>query len=277
MMMGDSNFKLSARSATAFLTGLLLLGASLLSSGCALSARTEQSQQTVSIGGSQNKSSLVPGLYSVFDDKSRSVKSARIAPIQEQDLMTLINVLRQTGGELSFGLIGESSDRPLLRLRIPLPPSPPVHHDAQNPFERAEQDPAFQEEMENYNAKRLRWEAEVNQRIAAFLSAVRPRLQESARDKATDISSALARAELFLNEPDTVWPAETEKHKYIVLNSDGLDTVKRQPAEIRSGARLLLINGSGSLGTIASLQPLRFESKQAAFDFIAATELGRNR
>jgi hypothetical protein len=118
-------------------------------------------------------------------------------------------------------------------------------------------------------------EIEVNQRIDAFMEAARPRLQEPAKDKATDISSALARAELFLNEPGAVWPAET--HRLIILNSDGIATANRKPAEIKSGARLLLINGNGSLGMLEPLHPLRFESKQAALDYIAATELGRNK
>ncbi|HMF55912.1 MAG TPA: hypothetical protein VK619_06110, partial [Pyrinomonadaceae bacterium] len=76
-------------------------------------------------------------------------------------------------------------------------------------------------------------------------------------------------------EPGAVWPGQT--HSFIILNSDGADTTKRKPVEIRSGARLLLINGSGSVGTLGSLNPLRFESKQAAFDFITAKELGRSR
>jgi hypothetical protein len=276
-LMRDSNNKLPAKSIAALITSSILFGVPLLSTGCGSSSGTfmpDQGTRAESVEVSWSPSYLAPGLYSVFDDKSRSVKSARIVPLHEQDLLALINVLRQTGGELSFGLIGESSDRPLLRLRIPLPPTHPAMREAQNPFERAEQDSAFQEEMKNYETKHQRWEAEVNQRINAFMEAVRPRLQEPARDKVTDISSALDRAELFLNEPGAVWPAET--HRYIILNSDGIDTAKRKPVEIKSGARLLLINGSGSLGTLASLHPLRFESKQAAFDFIAATELGRS-
>lgn len=274
--MEDSNNKLSAKSAAAIITCALLFCVLLISAGCASlsgTPRSDQSAQSAPVKASQNIST--PCLFSVFDDKSRSVKSARITPIQEQDLLALINILRQTGGELSFGLIGESSNRPLLRLRIPVQPPLPVKHDSQNAFERAEQDSAFQEEMESYETKRKQWEADVNQRIAAFLEAARPRLQEPAKDKATDISSALARAELFLNEPGAVWPAET--HRLIILNSDGIATTNRKPVEIKSGARLLLINGSGSLGTLEPLHPLRFESKQAALDFIAATELGRNR
>jgi hypothetical protein len=277
MKMRESNYKPSVKSAAVLFTCALLIGSMVFSSGCATSAGPSQTPPIVAVEVSRNKNSYVPAFYAVFDDKSGSVKSARIAPIQEQDLMSIIDILRQTGGELSFGLIGESSDRPLLRLRIPVPPPLPPRHDSQNAFERAEQDSTFQEEMESYNAKRQRWEADVNQRINAFMEAVRPRLQEPAREKATDINSALARAELFLNEPAALWPAETAQHKYIILNSDGVATVNRKPIEIKSHARLLLINGSGSVGTIAALQPLRFESKQAAIAFIEATELGRDK
>ncbi|HEX8844217.1 MAG TPA: hypothetical protein VF791_06220 [Pyrinomonadaceae bacterium] len=143
--MEDSNNKLSAKSAAVIITCALLFCVSLISAGCGSSSGTplsDQSAQSVLVKASQNMST--PCIFSVFDDKSRSVKSARIAPIQEQDLLALINILRQTGGELSFGLIGESRDRPLLRLRIPVPPPLPAKHESQNAFERAELDSAFQ-------------------------------------------------------------------------------------------------------------------------------------
>lgn len=255
----------------------LLGGVTCLSSGCATSAVSVQTPPGMGDGDNQNNRSHAPALYALFDDKSGSVNSARLTPVQEQDLLRLIDILRQTGGELAFGLIGESSNRPLVRLRIPSPPPAPVKRDAQNPFERAEQDAAFQSEVDDYNTKHQFWERDVNQCINVFLSAVRPRLQQPAHEKATDISSALERAELFLNEPDDAWPAETAPHKYIILNSDGIATVNRKTVEIRSGARLLLINGIGSSGIFASLHPLQFESKEAAFDFLKTTELGRDK
>lgn len=138
--MRVSNNKLSAKSVTALIIGSILFGVSLLAAGCGSSSSTfipDQSAGDKSVEVSRSQSYLAPGLYSVFDDKSRSVKSARIDPLQEQDLMILINVLRQTGGELSFGLIGESRMRPLLRLRVSVPPTRPARREVQNPFERA--------------------------------------------------------------------------------------------------------------------------------------------
>jgi hypothetical protein len=269
--------KLSTKLVIASSLSLLLIVVSLLSTGCGKSSGSispGHNAQTETVIVTQSQVAFAPGLYSVFDDKSRSVKTARMSPLEEKDLKTLIGVLRLTGGELTFGLIGESSDRPLLRLRIPVPPARPVKPEVQNAFERAGQDAAFQEQVEMFEAKHQNWEDEVNQRVHAFLETARPRLQEPARDKITDVYSALARAELFLNEPSEVWPGQT--HRYIILNSDGIDTAKGKPVEIKSGAHLLLVNGSNSTGVLGALNPLRFESKQAALDFIAATELGRN-
>lgn len=274
--MKVSNTKHSARLSTAILIGSLLPCVALFSSGCSLSYSTSVPDRitgTEAVEVGQNQNNTVPGFYAVFDDKSRSVKSARIIPFQEQDLLALIVILRKTGGELSFGLIGESSNRPLLRLRILAPPERPIRRESPNAFERAEQESAFQEELENYKFKHQRWEADVNQRVNVFMEVARARLQEPARDRVTDISSALERAELFLNEPGVAG----EAHRYILLNSDGIDTTRRKLVEIKSGARLLLINGSGSLGTLAPLRPLRFESKEAALDFLTTTELGRNK
>lgn len=278
--MRISSNRQMATSLMTSLAGVPLLCAALLSSGCDATRSTSRQgrhDQVVSVETVKAQAATVPGLYAVFDDKSRSVKSARIAPLEEQDLQALINILRQTGGELAFGLIGEASDRPLLRLHITVPPARPVMREVENAFEHAEEESAFQDAMSDYEAKRQSWEAEVNRRAEAFVQAARTRLQEPARDHITDIPSALARAETFLSEPDAVWPTGGKTHAYIILNSDGISTVNRKPVEIKSGARLLLINGSGSTGTIAQLKPLSFESKQAALDFIVATELGRNR
>jgi hypothetical protein len=265
------------KSVVVLTAGVALLAALLSSTGCYRSdGMTDKSQHTrvEAVVTSQDQNALVPALYAVFDDKSGSVKSARVTPLREQDLGALIDTIRLTGGELAFGLIGESTNRPLLRLRIPVPPQRPMKREVQNAFERAEQDALFQEQLEKYEVDVRNWKADVDRRASAFLSAVRPRLQEKATAKRSPINAALTRSELFLNEPVTTWP--NAPHRYIILNSDAIDTTKSAPVTLLSGATLVLINGTGSLGILESLKPLRFESVQSALDHIAATEIGRN-
>jgi len=244
--------------------------------GCSIPSRgaSTESQLVASNNGDNGRSqgSLPPALIALFDDKSESVKSARISPLREEDLIALFNRLRITGGELAFGLIGESSDRPLVRLRISPPPVKPGKPEVQNAFERAESDASFQIQEEKYQSEVRFWKEEVDRRVNAFLDVVRPRLQQRAADMRSPVNGALARAELFLNEPESVWARSPRR--YIILNSDAVDTTKSAPVMIRSGTTLVLINGSGSLGVLKSQNPLRFESIQAALDFIAAEDIG---
>ncbi|HEX6650368.1 MAG TPA: hypothetical protein VF075_12545, partial [Pyrinomonadaceae bacterium] len=56
--------------------------------------------------------------------------------------------------------------------------------------------------------------------------------------------------------------------RYVVLISDGQDSAERACPPLSSGAKLILVNGSGTLGSLANLQPIRFESVEQAFESI---------
>lgn len=223
----------------------------------------------------QEQNAFAPRLYCVLNDKSASVKSARMAPLTEGDLVALIEILRRTGGALAYGEIGESKDRPLVRLHVTAPPAPPQKPDSQNAFERSEQEGRYEEQSATHKAEYEKWEAEVNRKAEAFLEEVRPRLRSPAHDRATDLNAALSRADLFLGEP--AWPESA--HPYVILNSDGVNTVRHSPPfKFRSRARIVLVNGTGSVGNVLGpLDPLRFESLQSALQFIADTEVGRKK
>jgi hypothetical protein len=84
------------------------------------------------------------------------------------------------------------------------------------------------------------------------------------------VHGAAARAVLFLGEPDVIWsslPAE-----YVIFVSDGLDNVRKPAISFIGHPTVLIVNGSASLGAIGNLNPLRFESIDAAFGFIAKTQ-----
>jgi hypothetical protein len=73
---------------------------------------------------------------------------------------------------------------------------------------------------------------------------------------------------LFLCEDDLTWGKTTKK--YAILITDGLDNVQGTEVPIRSGARIILVNGIASLGVLKKFNPVRFESVNACFDFISA-------
>jgi hypothetical protein len=220
-----------------------------------------------------------PIRMAVFQDKSGSANTTRTEQPTEQDFASPISLLRCTGGELAVGIVDDVSNSSLVRLRIEPPPTPPVVLEVSNVFERAQQDAAFQQRLNDYNQAVNKWRAQTDSRAGAFLAQISKALQQISKAlqqkstaKKTNVWSALARADLFLNEPDATWPRPTRR--YAVFNSDGVDTARSKPIAIKSGAQLIVVNGIGSTGVFQSLNPERFESLQAAFQFISAKEKG---
>lgn len=208
----------------------------------------------------------------VFQDKTGSANTTRTEQLTEQDFASPISLLRCNGGELAVGIVDDVSNTSLVRLRIEPPPTPPVALQVSNVFERAQQDSAFQQRWNDYNEAFNKWRAETDSRAGAFLSQISKVLQQKSNARKTNVWSAISRADLFLNEPDATWPRPPRR--YAVFNSDGVDTARSKPIAIKSGAQLIIVNGIGSTGVFQSLNPERFESVQAAFQFISAKEMG---
>jgi hypothetical protein len=217
---------------------------------------------------------LHPIRMAVFQDKSGSAATTRTAQLNEDDFAVPINVLRCTGGELGVGIINDRSNSPLVRLRIEAPPERPRPTQATNPFERAEQEAIYRSQLETFDKQQEQWRVQANQRIATFYEQLKLLLKQDAKARRTSVWPAVARADLFLNEPDTGWSKPT--HRYAAFNTDAIDTVHSAPVTMKSGSKLLLVNGAASVGVLGSLNPLCFESVLAAFRFVSATELGGN-
>jgi hypothetical protein len=109
-------------------------------------------------------------------------------------------------------------------------------------------------------------------RQAAFVRSIEPLLARPADAPATDIFSALRRADVLLSEPN-VFPRGTSN--VVILVSDGVETVAAGAAapRLNAPAEIVLVNGTGAIGSLATLTPVRFESLDAALRY-AVTEGG---
>jgi hypothetical protein len=208
----------------------------------------------------------------VFQDKTGSANTTRTEQLTELEFASPISLLRCAGGELAVGIVDDVSNTSLARLRIEPPPTLEVEGQASNVFERAQQDAASQQRLNDYNQAVNKWRAETDKRVGVFLAQISKVLQQRPNAKMTNVWSAVSRADLFLSESDATWPRPTRR--YAIFNSDGVDTARSKPIAIKSGAQLIVVNGIGSTGVFQSLNPERFESIQAAFQFISAKEMG---
>lgn len=265
-----------------FFSLLLMFGCS--TSGNPDSAATQSAPQvnaratssSVDDGASNDQKSRIrvgtrnPVRIVVFQDKSRSVNQTRTTQLTEEDFLFLISLLRETSGELAFGIIDDTSNRPLLRLRINAPPTRPTEPVAGNAFERAEQSATYEEDLDAYNLKMQQWKAEIDNHVTNFMDRLKPMLQEKANAGRTSVYNAIARINLFFSESEASWPRPT--HHLAVFNSDAIDTSHSKPVKLNDQVKLLLINGVGSTGIFG--KSMQFESVQAALDFIKASENG---
>lgn len=213
-----------------------------------------------------------PIRIAIFQDKSGSSNETRTTQLSENDFAAPIDLLRCTGGELGAGIIDDVSNKSLIRLRIEVPPARPAAQQVSNVFERAQQDGEFAKRMEAYNDDVAKWTAETDKRVKAFLAEVRELLNQKPTARKTDVWSAISRADLFLNESDATWRRPT--HRWLVLNSDAVDTARSKPIQMKAAEHLVIVNGVGSAGAAASIKPDLFENPEAAFHFITANELG---
>jgi hypothetical protein len=213
----------------------------------------------------------------VMSDKTASAGHTRTPQLAPDDLNPLIELVCQRGGELGVGLVTDYSNNSLVRLRVETPPAPPREPTKEeregNAFDVAHLMDSYKAERAKYEEVKKQRDEEVGRRVEEFRAAVSELLARKPDARRSDVWGALRRAELFLSESDVGWAQPT--HRYLLLVSDAQDNAGQPRLTLKSGAQLLIVNGSASLGSIASLNPQPFESPAAAFHHIVAAEGGQ--
>lgn len=208
----------------------------------------------------------------LLQDKSGSTGQTRTPQISMEHIDLLVNFIRPCGGEIGFGLINEQSNSSLHRLRIEVPPSgAPKEPDKNgNPFQ-------VQREMAEYRKAKVKFdqsvqafESETDRRIATFKSQISSLLDAPATAPRSDFFGGIQRANLFLSENSAAWPSPP--HQVLLIVGDGLDNVHSKHEALQKATRLILVNGSASVGSLTSLSPTRFENIESAIQFLIASE-----
>lgn len=247
----------------------VLLGAAVLVAVLAYTASPTTSTRPAK--PSAAATAVPPFRGAVLHDITYSREAARVSASLE-DFTPIFDRLRVSGGEVGFGFIREDSDHPLIRCYVPIPPEQPAlppSTSGGNVFVNATAQKRYDAERKKYEAKRRAWESDANARINAFIALLTPLLAAPATAGSTDLTAAVERGDLMLAEPSSFAHADTA----IILITDGIHnaTAKEVPT-LRSHAPVAVVNGVGSLGALAKLNPpaLRFESTAAAIRYLTA-------
>lgn len=212
-----------------------------------------------------------PLRIALIQDKSLSTGETRTPQMTLDDMQPLVELLGRNGGELAVSVISDRSNLSMARLRIEAGPQEPVAlPPASNSLERLSQRNAFRRIKADFEKQRESWRDQMQDRIAAFQSVVEPILSMPAKAQHSPVWDAVRRADLFLCEPEA--GSSSEPHRYVLLITDGIDDVSGKPVSVRRGTQILMVNGSGTMGSLGVLNPDRFESIASAVQYVVDTE-----
>jgi hypothetical protein len=207
----------------------------------------------------------------LMQDQTISTTWTRTPQLAPGDLEPFRELFHRSGGEIAVGLVRERSNRSLVRKLFPPPVTRPQSPTEKGDiFEDAQSAEDYQNRLKLWREECRRRHERIDQMFDEFLEEIKPLLERKADAGRTDIWGAVIRGDLFLNESDAIWPLPT--HRYFILASDGQDNLSKKPVVLKSGAQVLLANGSASVGPLGTLNPNPFESVQAAIQHVIASE-----
>src|SRR5437667_3246420 len=160
-----------------------LIFATLVTAGCGTASKADApvAEQAAAVQIAS------PVKVAFLQDKTGSANWTRTPQPTVDELQMLIDLLRQTGGELGVGLIRDQSNRGLLRLRIDPPPRPVAKPlKTLRPFRDARRMEQYRKDTERYHGNLAGWTAETDRRIARFKTDALVLLDSPANARSTD-------------------------------------------------------------------------------------------
>lgn len=215
----------------------------------------------------------VPVRVLIQPDKSLSTdKNETPIPELGEVRRPVERLLFRCGGEIMVGVVREHSNRRLKRLSVSGPPTePPMPSQNENPLILKTQImPKYHADMRAYRDARVAWEREARAQFQVYFDEVRQLLEQKPFATRSDVFGAVNRGDAALAEPDAAFGGAC--HEYFILISDGIDNVHKERPVMRSRAKLLLVNGTGTNGSLDGLVSDNFESLSAAIQHVLALE-----
>ena len=205
----------------------------------------------------------------VMQDKTGSARKYLTPQLSLDDLNRVFAVVNTCGGEVAIGIIDGQSNQPLQRLYLGMPPEKPEEPAIDsNPFSGREAWNDHRKALSEYQVLNQTRDSVNRARFKEFKQIVREALSMPPTASSTDITGAIQRADYYLAEPD---PVSVQKpQKIMMIISDAQDNVGNHelPARLESGAHLILVNGTRSIGNLEGLNPGNFESISSAIRYL---------
>lgn len=214
-------------------------------------------------------------------DRTGSKTDNKIPDLTINHVKTIALGILNRGGRLKILAICHNSDHPLPSLDFPppltspQPPAPLPDPNKVNTFEYVKLKQEWAKKMAVYQANQAKVDRDNQARsqqgnisIQAFLQQVRPLISAPANCTATDILGGIARADLALNERSPQGAKPMKKVALFITDGEHNTTPVTKPPIFKSKPKLLVVSGGKGTGIFESLNPIKFESIDAAISDI---------
>lgn len=203
-----------------------------------IEAINNQNEKVYKVESSCTSKSIV-----VLVDKSKSMPGHSIPQPDKSDFKPLIENLRNCSGSLVVGLITANSDKVFVALRLlrkaPKKPKEPTKEQYPNDFDYRDAYEAYLNDINHYNDQVQEWKKYAKNKTENFESKLDELLKHPVNAMNTDIHQALNKAGVYHSNYPSFKP-------YTLLISDGKDDVGANLSNIKIGADIYLVYGSGS-------------------------------
>jgi hypothetical protein len=204
----------------------------------------------------------------VFKDETSSRYSNGVPELGTADFETVITLMQRNGGDLAIGWIRDRSNKPLAHCHFNEPPipsaQPPVKRG--NVFARQQEVRKYVQVLREDAIHVSEWRHGNQQSLENCRAVLAGALKWHSDALRTDIAGALRRATLAFGEPQDSWILPPQR--YLVMVTDGFGNVGGPIPEQFSNTKMLVVNSAGTLGTLQSFHPIRFEDAASAFRFL---------
>ncbi|SYZ72222.1 hypothetical protein TRIP_C20337 [Candidatus Zixiibacteriota bacterium] len=235
----------------------------------------------LSLGGCTNQEGHVEPLIRMqyipirvvtFFDITGSAVEHGVPIVDSISMAPIVEYVLENGGEVAIGTIESVSERPLLRLRVDVPPQPPTDgsQQSQNVFLAAKQKAAYEKRFTSYQSRLKRWKDKNQLAMRGFWQSVRELLAMPAKESSTDVRNAVLRGNAFLSESDASWNGPTLR--FAILCTDGEHNVKSQPTIVPVDSTVYILVPGIREGCLTSLNPIKFESLPSAIRYVISGE-----
>ena len=189
--------------------------------------------------------------------------------------------LQERGGEFRLLALCSDSDKVLAHLKLPVPPTAPAkvaplpEENTINSIEYAKLQENREAKVATYDKQKATFDRanqaqlKVNEvQIAIFLKAAKSILAAPPTCKATDIVGGINRVDLFLNERQPAGAIPGRKVAFFVTDGEHNTTAATEPPEMKSKPEIIVVSPGAGAGMLEQLQPIKFESIDAAIEDI---------